>query len=184
MFIKGKNISLEAINDRFLGHIQEWGNNGEITKTMTTGMKPNGGVLYSSWDSVEEEFERYKKSKNDVIFGIFLLEPEHCLIGITGLYNIQWVPRNAELRIIIGEEDVLGKGYGTEAVLLLVEYGFDKLNLHRIYLGCNASDERANKCYLKSGFVLEGTFRDNSFRNGRYYDANRYAIINKKEGKK
>ena len=44
-------------------------------------------------------------------------------------------------------------------------------------LGVNASDERANKCYKKAGFVFEGTIRDYHFRNGQYYNANLYSIL-------
>jgi RimJ/RimL family protein N-acetyltransferase len=181
MGIKGEHVLLEGIQEHHLDVIQKWSNNAEITYFMTMGMKPDSGVIYSSWDSVKEEFEQLKKSRNDVVFGIF---HKQRLIGITGLYNIAWIPRNAELRIVIGKEKLLGKGLGTKAVKLLVKYGFEKLNLHRIYLGCNASDERANKCYRNAGFSLEGMFRDNSFRNGVYYDANRYSIINTTDGKK
>ena len=177
MFIEGKHVSLGGIWESHLPIIQKWNNDEAITHFMTTGMKPDSGVIYSSWGSVREEFEILKKSRNDVVFGIFL---DDDIIGITGLYNIAWIPRNAELRIVIGEKEYLGKGYGTEAVKLVVSYGFEKLNLHRIYLGCNASDERANKCYKKAGFKQEGVKQDNSFRNGVYYDANIYAIIRKK----
>jgi len=136
-------------------------------------------VIYCSWDSTEEEFERLMKSKNDVVFCIIILDD--LPIGIVGLYNINWIDRNAELRIVIGAKDYLGKGYGTEAVGLVVKYGFNDLNLHRIYLGCNASDERANKCYQKAGFKQEGTLKDYHFRNNKYYDANIYSIIRKEK---
>lgn len=174
MFIDGEHIKLGRIQEGHLRELQQWVSDSEITHYMTMGMKPDGGVIYCSWDSVEEEYERLKRSKTDVVFGIFL---DDCIIGIVGLYDISWIPRNAELRIVIGRRQYLGAGYGTEAVRLIVKYGFEKLNLHRIYLGCNASDERANRCYLNAGFTKEGVKRDNSFRNGVYYDANMYAIV-------
>jgi len=99
-----------------------------------------------------------------------------CFIG---LYDINWIAQNAELRIAIGEKEFLGKGVGTDVTIELVKYGFEKLNLHKIYLGVNASDKRANKCYQKVGFVYEGKIRDYHYRNGRYYDANLYSILKK-----
>ena len=174
MFIEGKNIALGELKKEYLHFIKDYINDEEVTHYMTMGMKPDSGVIYCSWDSIEVEFERLKNSRNDVVFSIFLGDG---VIGIVGLYNINWVARNAELRIVIGDKEYLGRGYGTETVKLVVKYGFEKLNLHRIYLGCTASDVRANKCYLNAGFKKEGVKRNNSFRNGVYYDSNIYGII-------
>ncbi len=106
------------------------------------------------------------------------------MIGIAGLYDISWVPRSAEFRIAIGEKEFLGKGFGTEATNLIVKYAFEKLNLNRVHLGVNAEDERANKCYKKAGFFLEGTKREQVYRNGRYYDVNFYSILRSEQNRK
>ncbi|GAI08975.1 unnamed protein product, partial [marine sediment metagenome] len=74
-------------------------------------------------------------------------------------------------------DNLLKKGIGTDVAKAVVKYAFEKLNLHKVYLGVNAEDERANKCYKKAGFIHEGTHRDYIFRNGRYYHANLYSIL-------
>lgn len=176
-YMTGEKVYLRGIEkEDITGGMANWANDPEITHYMVMGAVPNGGVLYCSWDSPEVEYERMINSKHDVIFAITDKKTDH-LIGIIGLYEISWIGRNAELRIVIGEKKFLGKGYGAEATKLVLKYGFEKLNLHKVRLGVNASDERANQCYKKVGFVYEGTMRDYHFRNGRYYNANLYSIL-------
>jgi RimJ/RimL family protein N-acetyltransferase len=143
---------------------------------MVMGAVPNSGAIYCSWDKVEKEYERLLNSRTDIVFAIADKRTDRVL-GVTGLYDISWVPRHADLRIAIGEKKVWGKGYGTEAVKLVLGYAFSKLNLNSIQLGVNAEDKRANRCYLKSGFIYEGRRREYVYRNGRYYDVNLYSIL-------
>lgn len=92
------------------------------------------------------------------------------LIGTLGLEHINWLERSAELGIFIGDKEFRGNGYGTEAIKLLLEYGFKYLNLHSIRLSLLAINERAHKCYLKCGFKDTGCNREEIFINGKYYD--------------
>ena len=72
--------------------------------------------------------------------------------------------------IIIGEPEQLGKGYGTEALMLLLGYSFDELNLHRVFLRVVDFNQRAIESYLKCGFSKEGRLRDAIFLDGDYHD--------------
>lgn len=176
-FIVGKKIYLRGIEkDDISGNMSQWANDSEVTHYMVMGTVPNSGSIFCSWDSVEDEYERLKKSRNDIVFAIVDKKTD-TMIGVTGLYDISWIPRAAEFRIAIGEKSFWGKGYGTEATKLIVEYAFDKLNLNQVHLGVNAEDERANKCYKNAGFLFEGTKRESVYRNGRYYDLNLYSIL-------
>ena len=176
-FIVGKKLYLRGIEREDLsGNMSQWVNDSEVTKYMVMGLFPNSGVIYCSTRTLEEEYDELLKSKNNVVFAIVDKKSDK-MIGIVGLYEINWIARNAELRIVIGEKNFWGKDYGTAAVKLVVEYGFEKLNLNNVYLGVNTEDKRANKCYIKAGFTLEGTLRHYHFRNGKYYDANRYSIL-------
>lgn len=176
-FIEGDNFYLRAIKKEDLtGNMANWANDPEVTKFMVMGTVPGSGSIYCSWESLEVEFERLQKSKNDVIFAIIDKKTDE-MIGNAGLYEINWLARHAELRIIIGEKKYWGKDLGPKVTAAIVKYGFEKLNLHKIYLGCNADDKRANRCYEKVGFKKEGTIRDYHFRNGKYYNANIYSIL-------
>lgn len=95
------------------------------------------------------------------------------LIGFVDLDGFDWSARNAWVGIGIGDADYRGKGYGTEAMLILLRYAFSALNLHRVNLGVFAFNERAIKSYEKCGFKYEGTEREVIYK-----DDKRYGVIN------
>ena len=92
------------------------------------------------------------------------------LIGTVGLHDTNYINRTATLGIFIGDYDYRSKGYGTEAILLILDYGFNYLNLNNIKLNLMEFNERAYKCYKKCGFKEYGRRRKCNFINGKYYD--------------
>ena len=92
------------------------------------------------------------------------------LIGNCGVFNIEWMNRCAELGIVIGEKSVWNQGYGTETMQLLLQHGFETLNLNRIYLRVYSTNPRAIRSYEKAGFILEGTLREAVYKHGKYAD--------------
>src|SRR5690606_32220306 len=96
---------------------------------------------------------------------------DNVLIGSTGLWIQNWSQGDAWLGIFIGEREYWGKGYGTDAMRLIVGYGFRELNLRRITLGLHSYNERALKSYQKVGFILEGRVRGEGLRDGVRYDS-------------
>lgn len=87
-------------------------------------------------------------------------------LGQIDLHNIDWRSGSASLGIVIGQSEMLGRGYGREAIELLKGFVFHTLNLHRFELEVYEYNERAYKCYLKCGFVEEGRSRKNYFVTG------------------
>jgi len=102
-------------------------------------------------------------------FGIRRLEDDR-LIGNCGILNIDHVNQKAEMGIFIGEQGLLGQGYGREAVMLLLDYGFNVLNLNNIYLRPYSFNTRAIRCYEACGFKLAGRLREAKIINGQKYD--------------
>ncbi|MGR3205007.1 GNAT family N-acetyltransferase [Bacillus glycinifermentans] len=103
--------------------------------------------------------------------GYMILEKEsEKPIGITSLMNIDAKNRNAECMIDIGEKDFWGKGYGSEALILLLNYAFLEMNLHRVYLRVFSFNKKAIRLYEKLGFSHEGTSREALFREGVWHD--------------
>lgn len=92
-------------------------------------------------------------------------------IGDLAMMDIDHQNQHAVVRISIFDPTYLGNGYGTEALSLLLEYGFDMLNLNRIGLDVFAFNERAIKAYKKLGFQQEGRIREALFYNGEYHDS-------------
>jgi RimJ/RimL family protein N-acetyltransferase len=95
---------------------------------------------------------------------------EWIIIGNIGLFNIDSIARSAEAGILIGNKDYWNKGYGTEAMRLLIKHGFEALNLNRIYLRVYEDNPRAINCYEKVGYVLEGRMRQARYSNGKFVD--------------
>jgi len=89
-------------------------------------------------------------------------------IGNCGFFNVDWRIRSAELGIMIGEKRYWNRGYGTNAMNLLLKIGFETLNLNRIMLRVHDNNPRAIHVYEKVGFVMEGTLRQAEYRNGKY----------------
>jgi len=106
---------------------------------------------------------------NTITFAILLL-PEYKLIGVTSLARINWISRNAELAIFIGEKKLWGKNLGTEALILLLDYAFNILGLRKVYLRVLEFNKRAMKCYEKVGFKVVGRLRKQRYRGGKYWD--------------
>lgn len=127
---------------------------------------------------------RLEKDPHHCFLGVFSL-PERKFIGICALKNIQKRVRKAELYICLG---VRGKGYGVAAVCELLNYGFSKLKLNRIYLYTPEFNQAAIRCYRKAGFRLEGRGVQDVFSGGRYYDSIRMYYLksfkNSPKGKK
>jgi RimJ/RimL family protein N-acetyltransferase len=93
------------------------------------------------------------------------------LIGGVGLWVNSWSHGDAWLGISIGERDYWGRGYGSDAVRLAVQYAFVELNLRRVSLGLHAYNERALKAYEKAGFKMEGRMRGEGLRDGVRFDS-------------
>ena len=170
-FIIGDRVYLRGLEkDDLTGNMSQWANDSDVTYFMFMGATP------STSERLEEEYEPLWKSKNDIVLAVIDKKTD-VHIGNVGLYGINWISRAAEFRIIIGEKKYWNKGYGTEATQLTVAYGFEKLNLNKIWLGVNQDNKSAVKTYEKAGFIHEGTLRQEIYRNGQYYDAVRMSIL-------
>jgi RimJ/RimL family protein N-acetyltransferase len=100
----------------------------------------------------------------------FAIVVDDKLIGFCGLNHRDPFAATAELGITIGDKEYWGKQYGREAIGLLVEYGFTKLNLRRIYLRVHGRNERGIRAYRACGFVEEGRLRQHVWSDGAYDD--------------
>lgn len=121
--------------------------------------------------SLPGEKEFLEKNNNpEATFSIVTLDGDK-MIGSVGLEDFDYTDRTATLGIFIGDKEYRSKGYGTEAIRMLLEYGFKYKNLHNIKLDLMEFNERALKCYIKCGFKEYGRRRRCKFINGKYYDS-------------
>ena len=92
------------------------------------------------------------------------------MIGTISLEQINTISRRATLGIFIGNKEYRNKGYGSEAIELILDYGFNYMNLNNIYLQLIECNDRAKRCYEKCGFKEFGRRRKCEYVNGKYYD--------------
>lgn len=159
--VVGDRIYLSPRNIEDSEIFTEWLNDFE-----TTDYLGRSGVL------VTLEGERKYLEENsspEAVFVIVTLD-DNKMIGTVGLENINWINRTATLGVFIGDKKYRDKGYGTEAIRMILEYGFKYMNLHNIKLDLMGFNTRALKCYEKCGFKEIGRRREAEFLNGKYYD--------------
>lgn len=128
---------------------------------------------YTTKYKIEQDFEKHYDSETN---RQFILKFDGEKVGLVALYGIDTRHRNAEFAIMI-HPDHQGKGYAKAATKLTIDYGFRKLNLHKVYLVVAASNERAIVSYEKVGFQHEATFKEEYFINGKYEDAHYMSIF-------
>ena len=120
--------------------------------------------------SLEKEEKWYNDMLRDPRFRAFAVEFEGRHIGSAGLADIDGRNARAEIGLFIGLPEMWDRGLGFDVLTTLVRFGFEQMNLNRIYLRVFSGNERAIHLYEKVGFRHEGNWRQSEFRHGRYHD--------------
>ncbi len=158
----GKKCYLSPINVEDAEKYTKWLNDMEVTINLGV---PEGMITL---ENEKEILSRMAKEK-ECIFGIIDLKTD-TLIGNCGLHRINHIHKKATFGIFIGDKKYWNKGYGTEAINLVLDYGFNLLNLNNIELHVFEYNKRAIKCYEKCGFKIMGKRRQDKIIGGKKYD--------------
>lgn len=162
--LKGTHVTLRAMRRDDLPRLNAF--NNDVAVELAGGGDP---PLPQSLERLEAEFD--SSTGNGGRDGtMFAIEVDGVMIGQCALFNLHSVAHRMELGITIGDQAYWGKGYGREAVQLLVDYGFRHHNLHRIFLEVHARNERAIRAYQACGFVEEGRLLQHVWSDGSYDD--------------
>jgi RimJ/RimL family protein N-acetyltransferase len=154
-----------------IAHFVTWFNDWRTTRTLAI-RAPMSRAMEERW------FEGMldHQGRSDDLFVACLFEDDRP-IGNCGLHDIDLVNGSAMLGIAIGRPEDRGLGYGTDILRALVGFGFDHLRLERIWLDVYETNPDARRVYQRVGFVHEGTLRRAVYREGRYLDVHRMAIL-------
>jgi len=163
-FICGNRLFLREVrqsdvNDKYY----EWLNDPEINQYMETRLIPQS----------LENISSFVKSKDGVLhepFFAICLKQDMSHIGNIKLGPINWVHRNAMISLFIGAKELWGKGFATEAISLIVKYGFQTLNLNKLEAGCYKENEGSARAFEKCGFIREGLLRSHFINKGKDID--------------
>jgi len=148
----------------------QWLNDEQVCKSNSHAIFPNTEYKMKAY------FESLKNGTQNIILAIIHSESAKHIANVS-LQNINWVSRNAEFAILLGDKEYWGGGYGTEAAKLIVEYGFKRLNLHRICCGTIQGNESMKKLAAKLNMKEEGKRREAIYKNGFYLDIFEYGVL-------
>lgn len=148
--LASKTVRLRALTSADLEILRTFINDPDVLKF--------SNAYHPVTDQQQEAWWRSLGGSGSYWFGIEE-QATHRLIGTCCLVEVDWIARLAELRIRIGDKEAWGRALGTEACELLVRYGFEHLNLERIWLRVFAKNQAALKLYSRLGFVQEGCLR-------------------------
>lgn len=113
----------------------------------------------------EAEIQKQLNDGDDGFYFQIRLIADDRLIGFVTLFNFEWNNQTARLAIGIGDSENRSKGYGSEAIALIMNYGFNELNLYKINLDVISYNRRALKAYQRAGFQIEGINKRAIMRN-------------------
>lgn len=170
----GKRVQLAAPRAEDAASFARWSNDDAYLRLLDDDpVQPRAETFFKHFAEGGKEPGR---TPDDYYFHLRTLDGNN-LIGFVALFNIKWASQHAEMAIGIGDPAYRGKGYGSDALRVLLRYAFNELNLYRVELDVMAYNTAAVQAYERVGFVREGVKRGRVVRDGQRHDVVCYAIL-------
>ena len=161
--ITGERIALGPLRRDLLATYQRWINDFTASRNLAVAPLPLTMEAETAW------FDGVTSSATDTSFTIYERAGGRP-IGNTGLHGIDYRNRTAEFGILIGEADARGRGFGTEATRLMLDYAFTALGLHNVMLRVYAYNLAGLRAYENAGYREFGRRREAILMGGRLWD--------------
>ena len=169
--IRGELVYLRPAERSDVDAFVRWFADAETTRYLAV-RAPFSRAMEEKWfDGMLEQ-----QGKNNYHFVICLLAGDRA-IGTAGFHRVNYEDGHASFGISIGEKAEWSKGYGTDALRAICDFGFGQLRLERIELDVYEPNKRAQRSYDKAGFVTEGTMRHAYFSDGKHHDLLRMSLL-------
>lgn len=173
IFLEGKRIYLRALEEKdIFGNYFQWLNDQEVTLFNSHGRFPNN-------EKKIRDYFLFTQTANNALILAIIWKENDLHIGNISLQNINWIDRNAEFAILLGDKNFWGMNIGQEAGSLIIRHGFNALNLHRIYCGTSSDNIGMQKLAHKLQMKQEGIRKEAMFKNGKYVDIIEYGLLKK-----
>ncbi len=168
MRISGSQIDLRTMEKGDLANKVRWYNDPEVNKTL----------LLEEKFELDKSLKWFETAKDDKSRRDFVIETRDSrAVGLIGLLHISKMHETAECYGVIGEKEFWGKGIGTESHLLLIDWAFKNLGLHKIWADIRAENTAIIKIIQKLGFEVEGTLREEKLIRGKRIDVVRIGLL-------
>ena len=169
--LKGELVRLTVLTKDDLPTFSRWYEDAGFSRLLdAVPAVPKSREQWGKW------LEETENNANTYVFGIRLIQGDE-LIGYAELDGILWNHRNCWIGIGIGERENWGKGFGLEAMNIILKFTFHELNLHRVQLSVFSYNHRAVSLYEELGFTKEGVFRKHLERDGKRYNMYLYGLL-------
>lgn len=173
--IRGKYVGLRAVEKQDLELLRDWRNIEVFRKNFRE-------VRELSLTDQEKWFDSLQQTKQiNYMFTIVDLKNNEA-IGASGLLYINWVIRSADFSFYIGKDQVYvdDSEISIEAAKLLIDYGFNNLNLNKIWMELYEFDQKKLEFFSKNfNFKQDGLLRDNCFEGGKYWNSHIISLLKK-----
>jgi RimJ/RimL family protein N-acetyltransferase len=162
--LAGERVRLRGVREDEVATLARWEMDAGRSVTLVDRVAPQSEA------AAKEMIAKWSANEGDTLgFAIETLAGRAVLVGHVSVFNIRAKNRNATIGIAIGREHI-GRGYGTDAMRVIVGYGFRELGLHRIALSVAEFNQAGIRAYEKAGFTVEGRRRESVLHDGRWYD--------------
>ena len=163
--ITRNNIGLRAVEKRDLEILKDWRNIPSFRKNFREVRELNS-------QNQENWHNKLNSSSNEFMF-IFEDIEKNIPVGAGGLLYINWIIRSADFSFYIGhDEGYIDEKYAIDAASLLIQYGFNNLNLNKIWMELYEFDHKKINFFIDNfNFKIDGKLRANCFEDGQYWDS-------------
>lgn len=168
--IKGQKTYLRAVEENDLKTLLEWRNKPHLRKYFREYRE-------LSWDQQIWWYENIVL-KDDKVRMFSVLDHDDTLLGACGLCYINWVDRNADFSIYLGHNDIyIDDELAIDAAESLIKYGFEELNLHRLWAEIYDFDQPKTEMFKTLGFKLDGRHRETHWTDGKWCDSLFFSLL-------
>ena len=166
--LKGKKTLLRALEPTDLDILYKWENNVDNWSLSGT-LAPYSRFVIEQYLAASHHDIYYNKQLR-LMIDRFSSDEENTPIGCIDLFDLDPYHKRAGVGILIGETENRQKGYGSEALELLANYAFNKLDLHQLFANIAAGNVSSLEMFKKCGFVMVGIKKEWLNENGSWSD--------------